>query len=207
MPEATQRWTRRGAERHDSVMATKRPGSEPATITINRAPVLTLWAAVVAERLGFDRDEAATLGRAVAGLYAQVKGQRLGLFTLASEAETARRRRAMKPGESERVELLGRAVPVVRTPDGLRAATDGKPGNAAAVHRYLESRFGDALAPARAAMEALARTFEPSDLAGRAFSLYEAFRPSVPAGTRGWGAKGMLDLGAIRGLAGRRPRR
>ena len=28
-----------------------------APIRINRAPVLTLWAAVVAERLGFDRDD------------------------------------------------------------------------------------------------------------------------------------------------------
>ena len=28
------------------------------TISINRAPVLTLWAAVVAERLGFHREEA-----------------------------------------------------------------------------------------------------------------------------------------------------
>ena len=30
------------------------------TVTINRAPVLTLWAAVVAERLGFDRGDTAT---------------------------------------------------------------------------------------------------------------------------------------------------
>jgi hypothetical protein len=33
-------------------------------IRINRAPVLTLWAAVVAERLGFGHDTALTLGRA-----------------------------------------------------------------------------------------------------------------------------------------------
>ena len=33
-------------------------------ISINRAPVLTLWAAVVAERLGFEWEEALTLGRA-----------------------------------------------------------------------------------------------------------------------------------------------
>jgi hypothetical protein len=39
-------------------------------VTINRAPVLTLWAAVVAERLGFERDEALTMGRVVAGLNA-----------------------------------------------------------------------------------------------------------------------------------------
>ena len=31
------------------------------SIKVNRAPVLTLWGAVVAERLGFDRDEALTL--------------------------------------------------------------------------------------------------------------------------------------------------
>ena len=50
------------------------------TISINRAPVLTLWAAVVAERLGFQRDEALSLGKALAGLNVQSKGQRLGIF-------------------------------------------------------------------------------------------------------------------------------
>src|SRR4051794_16100855 len=46
------------------------------TIKINRAPALTLWAAVVAKRLGFDRDMARTLGQAVAGssAYAPLKG-------------------------------------------------------------------------------------------------------------------------------------
>ncbi len=48
------------------------------TIKVNRAPVLTLWAAVVAERLGFDREAALTLGRAVAGTSAQMKGRALG---------------------------------------------------------------------------------------------------------------------------------
>lgn len=33
-------------------------------IRINRAPVLKLWATVVAERLGFEHDEALTLGKA-----------------------------------------------------------------------------------------------------------------------------------------------
>ena len=49
-------------------------------ILINRAPVLTLWATIVAERLGFDEDEALSLGKAVAGLNAQSKGQRLGIY-------------------------------------------------------------------------------------------------------------------------------
>jgi uncharacterized glyoxalase superfamily protein PhnB len=34
------------------------PDMTRKTISINRAPVLTLWAAVVAQRLGFDEDEA-----------------------------------------------------------------------------------------------------------------------------------------------------
>ena len=48
-------------------------------IKINRAPVLTLWAVVVAERLGYDEKTALTLGKAVAGLNAQSKGRRLGI--------------------------------------------------------------------------------------------------------------------------------
>jgi hypothetical protein len=49
-------------------------------VMVNRAPVLTLWAAVVAEVLGFERDEALTLGRAVAGLNACSEGVSLWLF-------------------------------------------------------------------------------------------------------------------------------
>jgi hypothetical protein len=52
---------------------------EPAEpIRVNRAPVLTLWAAIVAERLGHPRDTALTLGRAVAGSAARVKARNIG---------------------------------------------------------------------------------------------------------------------------------
>ena len=47
----------------------------------------------------------------------------------------------------------------------------------------------------------LAKSRTPSRLAAEAYSLYEKFRPAVPAGTRGWGAKGTLELEAIRQLA------
>jgi hypothetical protein len=36
-------------------------------ILVNRAPVLAIWAAVVAERLGFNHDEALSLGKALGG--------------------------------------------------------------------------------------------------------------------------------------------
>jgi hypothetical protein len=50
-------------------------------------------------------------------------------------------------------------------------------------------------------MVALARSFPPQELAERAYSLYEHFRPEVPAGQRGWGAKGVLDLTRLASLA------
>ena len=45
----------------------------PSEISINRAPVMTLWAAVVAQRHGFTWEEALSLGKAVAGLNAQAR--------------------------------------------------------------------------------------------------------------------------------------
>jgi len=47
---------------------------------VSRAPVLTLWAAVVAEVIGFEHEEALTGARAVAGMNAYSKGVSLGLF-------------------------------------------------------------------------------------------------------------------------------
>jgi len=169
------------------------------SITINRAPVLTLWAVIVAERLGFAKDEALTLGKAVAGLNAQAKGQRLGIFHPSQDKpEQARERGA---GETFLIELLGRPVPVTNTADGIRATIKGKPITPDSVTRYLEGKFGDDLAAARSAMETLARAFEPQQLEARAYSLYVKFRPAIPEGKVGWGAEGELDLDHIQSLA------
>ena len=161
------------------------------TVTVNRAPVLTLWAAVVAERLGFDHDEALTLGRAVAGLNAYSKGRSLGLFKPTPGEVRARREAKARKAGVFRVELLHRAVPVLHTEDGLRAVARGdKPVDPAGVQRYLESKFGAALGAVSTAMLGLAASRDPEELAGEAYGLYEQFRPEVPAGTRGWGAAG-----------------
>jgi hypothetical protein len=169
-------------------------------VKINRAPVLTLWAAVVAERLGFDHDEALTLGRAVAGLNAYSKGRALGIFKPTPKDIRAARAAKARAAEGLQVELLHRAVPVVRTADGLRAVTKGAPIDPAAVGKYLRGKFGEALGPVTDAMTALVRTLDEDELAHRAFALYEGFRPDVPAGESGWGARGALDTAKIRAL-------
>ena len=169
------------------------------TILINRAPVLTLWATTVAERMGFDQDEALTLGKAVAGLTAQSKGRRLGIFK--PVPQEIKKARARKRGEEFSVEICGRSVPAVNTPDGVRAVIKDKPIEPESVERYLESKFGESLGTARTAMQDLAKAFRPEELSRNAFSLYERFRPSIPEGVTGWGAKGKLDVDLIRSLA------
>jgi hypothetical protein len=168
-------------------------------IRITRAPVLTLWAAVVAEQLGFSRDEAFSLGKAVAGLTAQTKGRRLGIFE--PRPAQIREARTRKRGEEFWIDLLGRSVPAQNTANGVRAVKGAKAIEPESGSSNLESKFGDDLAAARDAMIALARHFKPDELRREAFRLYEQFRPQIPEGVQGWGAKGELDLGFLRKLA------
>ena len=168
-------------------------------ILINRAPVLILWASVVAERLGFKPDEALSLGKALAGLNAQSKGRRLGIFK--PTPKELKKVREHERGEEFRVELFGRALPAVNTDQGVRAVIESKPIDPGGVERYLESKFGDTLPEARKAMRELSNSIKPEELAERGFSLYEQFRPKIPEGVGGWGAKGELDLDGIRKLA------
>jgi hypothetical protein len=170
------------------------------TITINRAPVLTLWASVVAERLGYARDEALTLGKALAGLNAQSKGRALGIFKPPA-LEKGKRRKKHGLGEEFWIELCGRAIPAKNTDQGVRAVVKDKPIEPDQVQAYLERSFKDDLKAARDALHELAKAQEPDDLAEQAFRLYERFRPQIEPGKRGWGQKGTLDLGLISRLS------
>ena len=113
-------------------------------LVVNRAPVLTLWAAVVAEVLGFEHDEVLTLGRAVAELNAYSKGVSLGLFQ-PTPKEVQEQRRKMRKEETVTIDLLHRAVPAKHTDEGLRALSGESHIRPESVEKYLEGKFGDAL--------------------------------------------------------------
>lgn len=167
-------------------------------IKINRAPVLTLWATIVAERLGYAKDEALTFGKAVAGLNAQSKGRKLGIYEEKKEDDKSEKK--PKREKLEFIQLLGRGVPAVKTPKGLRASIKGEVIEPDGVQKYIEQKFGDNYNEARAAMEKLAKAFTPKQLENEAYGLYEKFRPDIPGGKKGWGAKGELDLDYILSL-------
>ena len=161
-------------------------------IMVNRSPVLTLWAAVVAERaLQLSWPEGLSLGRAVASLCAQRKGEALGLMDQRDETPT-----------EDSVGLLGFQVAVVEESE-IRGLVDGsvkEPDEGA-----LERKFGDAYNDVRAALRDLAMSYSPAELndGRRAYDLYTAFRPVIPSGRAGWGVNGPLDLSVIENLTNR----
>ena len=120
-----------------------------ATVKINRAPVLTLWGAVVAERMGYAWEEALTLGKAVAGLNAQAKGRRLKIFGEPKKPERGGPPKKVGLGEEFWVEVVGRPVPAKSTDEGVRAVVLDKPIDPAKVEKYLKSKFGEDLDAAR----------------------------------------------------------
>ncbi len=85
----------------------------------------------------------------------------------------------------------------------LRAAeSNNKPSSPKATQGYLQRAFGDRLEDVEGVFKELAESFSPEDAADSGYRLYEKFRPSVPQGQRGWGAKGVLDLQYVLSLSG-----
>ena len=170
------------------------------TILINRAPVLTLWAAVVAEALGYERDTAYTLGKGLAGLNAQSKGRLLGIYGGPKSPEGGPAPKKSGLGEEFWIEICERSIPAKHTKDGVRAVIKDEPIDPGSVEKHLRRKFGKHYETVRMVMEELAGSFPREELAYKAYVLYERFRPGIPSGQRGWGAKGELRLDLIRSL-------
>ena len=85
-------------------------------------------------------------GKAEAGLTAQSKGRRLGIFH--PRPVEIREARTCKRGEEfyfELFELLGRPVPAIATTDGVRSVVGAEAIAPEGVERYQASKFGDDL--------------------------------------------------------------
>ena len=169
-------------------------------VKINRAPVLTLWVVVVAERQGFTRDEAYTYGRWVSGVLAQSKGRSLGIYEAKeqSEEERAAKKRRDESMGVQHVEAFGHMkIPTVEQDGSRLAVSGGKALDPSSVKGYLLRAFGDKLDEVEAAMTELAESMPEEELRKRAYHLYESFRPTW----KGWGQKSTLKLSSIRELA------
>jgi hypothetical protein len=86
-------------------------------IRVNRAPVLTLWAAVVAERLGHPPDTALSLASAVAGTAARAKARRLGIT---EERDHTKDAKAAAPARAQdTAQLFGKQIRLTHDAGGV----------------------------------------------------------------------------------------
>ncbi|GAA6054998.1 hypothetical protein JCM3770_000486 [Rhodotorula araucariae] len=154
---------------------------------VNRAPVMTAWACVVAERLGFRRQEALSIAHVFTDLNATSKGVSLGIMP----AEAAK----VEVGPSQPfVDILGRRVPVLSTQTGeWRAIAKGQVADPAKAFAYMRGAFRQQLGAVIGAMRLLADSFSPKELNEKGYGLYLDFRPEVD----GWGKKAELKMSTI----------
>jgi hypothetical protein len=168
------------------------------SIEVNRAPVFMLWGTVVSERLGYSTEESYTYADWLAKELFQVKGRELG-----QEKKDAASRvqgdNTEDDGDTEYVNVFGgMKIPIGVDDDGKRLAMKGKKMlDPTHIRHFVEHKFGVNLAAARNNMRGLADSLPPEELRGRAYELYEKFRPEW----KGWGKTGTLDILAIDELA------
>ncbi|KAF2725713.1 hypothetical protein K431DRAFT_281078 [Polychaeton citri CBS 116435] len=174
------------------------PNSQNAsTITINRAPVLELWRAVVT-RLLYPQAKWETrlsAGAAISTICAISKGRAVGAIGQ-PDPETAEKRKEgrRKHPEIQDLDEIGVVGFDLRVRDGA-ALVSGKSKDAN--ENALRKKFGDAEydRAIKVFTDAL-RSWQSDreDLDAQAFGMYETFRPATKPGARGWGRKGELDL-------------
>lgn len=171
-------------------------------IMINRAPVLTLWAATVANFLYPDEDWTTCLGigSSVSSLCAISKGRAIGKVQPKDEStkseEQKKKAKRQTKDETRELEVMGFPMHIK---DGV-VVVDGKkkPAN----EHLLQTKYGgeEEYTNVRRAMEQALQTWnnDKEELDKKAFHMYEKFRPNIASGSAGWGRKGPLNLHQVK---------
>lgn len=160
---------------------------------VNRAPLMTAWATVVAERLGFEREEALSIASVYTEMNAISKGVSLGLFDKSREKEIE----PIKDSTQPYVDLLGRRIPLYRTQNETwRALDNTSPALPSTAFSYISRAFRQTTPYVIGALRLLAESFPPPELNNKGFGLYAEFRPDVD----GWGKRGEVRCEQILSL-------
>lgn len=170
-------------------------------IMINRAPVLELWAACVAQFLHPDLSWTACLsiGGSISALTAITKGRSLGKID--PPDEDGEEGDGKKKTGSKDLKVMGFPTPLEG--DAVLVKGKARPGREGSlIRRYGgEETLGEVK---KAMMQALESWKGHEDeLDKGAFHMYETFRPSVPKGQQGWGRKAELHLPNIESTVAR----
>ncbi|KAK0468267.1 uncharacterized protein EV420DRAFT_1260153 [Desarmillaria tabescens] len=159
---------------------------------INRAPLMTAWAMVVAERLGFRREEALSIASVYTEMNALSKGVSLGIYKDGKQKGLD----AIKGGSQPYVELMGRSPLYQSQSNQWRALLNSKPAQPSSPFSYISRSFRQTTPHIIGALRLLAESFPPKELNNKGWALYAEFRPSV----NGWGERSEVKCETILNL-------
>lgn len=172
-------------------------------IFISRAPVLELWGACVAHftHPDFSWDLCLSIGSSIASVPAVSQGRSIGTIQKLGKAKedsggSHQTRKAEDEGLTT-VQVMGCPMTIQ---DDL-VVVKGKPKSTREAN--LQRKYGDGRYEKvkDTMLEALGSwKGEEDELDGKAFHLYERFRPDVAKGLKGWGRKGDLHLSRIKNV-------
>lgn len=163
---------------------------ENKSTVVNRAPLMTAWATVVAERLGFRREEALSIASVYTEMNAVTKGVSLGIYQSGKE----RGMEAITGGSQSYIEFMGRRIPLYQTQtQQWRALSNGSPVKPSTAFSYISRAFRQTTPYIVGALKLLADSFSAEEVNGLAWSLYAEFRPTVDQ----WGARSEVNCSTI----------
>ena len=190
--------------------------TRPDFILINRSPVLTLWATVVARHVypKLSLPEALSLASVVTAEMAKAKGTSLGIFQECDKTDAIKspdgnntKKGQEDDDEEEIFQLLGVTIQTIKTPSGsIRGlANGGEMQNPNRTWKHLKNKFKDdaTLGFVMDEMDKAAKAAgSPAELNASAYQYYVHVRPGIPHGTKGWGAHGRLESNKLSNFYG-----
>ncbi|KZV76111.1 hypothetical protein PENSPDRAFT_498970 [Peniophora sp. CONT] len=161
---------------------------------VNRAPIMMAWSYIVAEQMGFARQEAFSIASVYTEMNAVTKGLSLGIY----DKKSVQVMEASPHGTQPYVELMGRRVPLFKTSEDSWRALDkeGKPASPAATFSYISRSLKQTAPAIVGALRVLAQSYTPEQINSVGWSLYTDFRPEAD----GWGKRGRVSCDVILGL-------
>lgn len=182
------------------------------SVVVNRAPVLTAWAMVVLEKMGFERDEALSLAQCYVSHTSTARGRAIGVLPKQARAENL----PVGVGTNQpHSELMGIKLPVMQIQDGeedgeeetkrYRGISEGQMILPDRAWEYLQRSFMSNLPFVVGAMTLLADAIvedgpgdpDPERLNRVAWRMYVDFRPDTGGE---WGKRATLSISKILSL-------
>ncbi|KAJ3987298.1 hypothetical protein F5890DRAFT_1472383 [Lentinula detonsa] len=159
---------------------------------VNRAPLMTAWATVVAERIGFQREEALSIASSYTEMNALSKGVSLGIYKDGKQKGLE----AVKGGTQPYVDLMGRRPLYQIRSDRWRALHNGSPTKPSTAYSYISSSLRQTMPYIIGALRLLANSFTAQEINQKAWGLYIQFRPAG----EGWGERSEVRCSTILAL-------